>query len=136
MVLSAIGALMLVFMDFGGFYYRDGYHHTDVWGYVYFGSGAVPTALIFLGVGGLAVAFSNAMRMLKKKEISVKELKERLQLMRHGAMFTAVLAGAGALALIMTSLDTEWWLDGGFYGAFLGGLLVAFVAKLMGDHIK
>ena len=136
MVLASISALMLVFMDFGGYYYRDGYNHIDVWGYVYFGSGVVPTALVFLGVGGLAVAFSNAMRILKKKEISVKEIKGRLRIIRHGAIFTAVLAGVGALVLILTSLDTDWWLDGGFYGPFLGSLLVAFVTKLMGEHIK
>jgi len=135
-VLAAIGALMLVFMDFGGYYYRDGYNHIDVWGYVYFGSGMIPTALIFLGFGGLAIAFSNAIRILKKNEMSVKEIKERLRLSKHGAMFTAVLAGVGAIVFIATNLEIDWWLNGGFYGAFLGGLLITVVIKLMGEHIK
>lgn len=136
MVLAAVGAIMLVFMDFGGYYYRDGYNHIDVWGYVFFGSGMIPTALIFLGVGGLAIAFSNAMRIIKTKKMSTKEIKGRLRLSKYGAMFTAVLSGLSAIVFIATSLDTDWWLDGGFYGAFLGGLFITSVIKLMENHIK
>lgn len=134
MAAAAIAAVMLVFMDFGGFHYDD--RHGDVQEYVFFGSGAIPTALICLGAGGLAVAFANALRLLKKKEVSAKELGTRLRLSDCGAVFASVLVTAGALVLIATNWNADWWLDGGFFGAFIGGWLLVFVIRLMRRHIE
>ncbi len=123
-IAASVGILMLLVDDFGGFYYRDYYNHIDVYGYVYLGSGVLSTVLILLGVGGLAVALRSSLRILKAEEPSVEQVRQEMQRGIRGAGFTVALAAVGALALIVGNLENEWWMDTGFYGAFLGGLLV------------
>ena len=133
-IASSSGALLLAVENFGGFYYRDDYAH--VYGYVYLGSGFLPTILILLGIGGLLFALAAAVRNLKAKEgESAALFKENTMKSIQGAGFTAILAAVGAVVFIVSSIDTEWWLDGGFYGAFIGGLLTYYFGKQMLENI-
>ena len=133
-IASSSGALLLAVEDFSGFYYRDEYAH--VYGYVYLGSGFLPTVLILLGIGGLLFALQAAVRNLKAKEgESTALFKENTIKSIQGAAFTAILAAVGAIVFIVSSIDTEWWLDGGFYGAFIGGLLTYYFGKQILENI-
>lgn len=130
LVLAAVAIAMLAFGEFGGYYYRT-YPGVDVWGSVHLGSGVIASVLILAGVGGLAVAGRAALATLRAADVADAELRAREGRAMRAAGATAGLAALGALALAVTNLDNEWWLGTGFYGAFVGGLLVAGLAYLV-----
>lgn len=136
-IASSIGALLLALEDFSGFYFRNDYLHTETYGYIYLGSGLLSSVLILLGIGGLLIALKAAVESLKAKEnASIDLIRENAMRSIQGAGFTAALAAVGALIFILSSLDTEWWLDGGFYGAFIGGLLTYYFGKQILENIE
>lgn len=130
LALSVVAIAMLVFGEFGGYYYRT-YPGVDVWGSVYLGSGILSTVLVLAGVLGLAVAGRAALRGLRDDDITDSELGEEEARAMRAAVATAGLAAVGALAVIASNLGNDWWLGAGFYGAFVGGLLVAGLAYLV-----
>ncbi len=134
-IAAVVGSIMLVADDFAG-YYVGGYS-VRTWAYINLRS-AIPAFFILIGIGGLVFALYYAVQSLQAKDdMSPMTLIENTKRSMMGGAFTAALAGVGALVFILTSLDTdEWWLGGGFYGAFFGGLLIAVFAKLMLDKIE
>ena len=48
-IVSVIGALVLLVGDFAGYYYNDAYNGIQVWGYVSLGSGFFTSVLVILG---------------------------------------------------------------------------------------
>lgn len=135
-IAAAVGALLLAVDDFAGFFYGGSYVRT--WGYIYLGSGILATFFILLGIGGLLLALYSAINSLQAKEdASPMALVENTRRAMLGGAFTAALAAVGAIAFILGNLDADdWWLDSGFYGAFVGGLFTALFAKLMFDKIE
>ncbi len=133
LVLAAVGMLALVLGDFGGYYYRAG-AGVDVYGYVYLGSGALASVLVLLGAAGLGVALYAALDSLRDEAATLETLAANADRSVRAAGFTAALAAAGALAA--TSWGVEWWLDAGFYGAFVGGLLVVWLGRLLGGAVE
>lgn len=130
LALSVVAIAMVVFGEFGGYYYRA-YPGVDVWGSVYLGSGILSTVLVLAGALGLAVAGRAALRGLRDAHLTGSELREDEARAMRAAVTTAGLAAVGALALIVSNLGDDWWLGTGFYGAFVGGLLVAGLAYLV-----
>ena len=133
-IASAVGALLLAISDFGGYYYMNYYAGIRVWGYIYLGSGILASVLILAGMAGFLVALMAAVDNLKAKENLTAELlmkNARRSIMAAG--FTAALATLGAIFFAVTSMSegTDWWLDSGFYGAFIGGLLTVFFGKMI-----
>ena len=134
-IAAVVGSLLLIFDDFAGYYFRG--YSTETRAYIYLGSTITATLIILVGIAGLAFALYYAVQNLQAKDdMSPMTLIENTRKSMLGGAFTAALAGVGAIAFIITSLDTDWWLDSGFYGAFFGGLLIAVFAKLMLDKIE
>lgn len=52
------------------------------------------------------------------------------------AGFTVSLAMMGAIIFAVTSIieETDWWLDYGFYGAFIGGLLTVYFGVMISSR--
>lgn len=134
-IASLIGALLLALDDFSGFYYYDYYLKLEVWGWVYLGSGIIPSILILFGMGGLLYSLKASVTSLRTEDITPEKLKENTEQSIRGAAFTAVLAFVGAIVFALSSLDTDWWLGGGFYGAFLGGLVTVYLGKRVLDGL-
>ena len=135
-IAAVVGTILLIADDFAG-YFVGGYY-VRTWAYISFGSTIPATLIILVGIGGLLFALYYAVQSLQAKEdMSPMTLLENTRRSMMGGAFTAALAGIGALVFILTSLDTdEWWLSGGFYGGFFGGLLIAVFAKLMLDKLE
>lgn len=138
-ILAFIGALLLLVDDFAGYYYRDYYNHIDVWGDIYLGSDFLGSVLILIGIGSLSFSLYFAVKTLRlKNEVPVSLVKENVKKSIKGGIFAAGLAGISALIFIISNVieqTQEWWLDSGFYGAFIGGLLVAYFGKMIIDSI-
>ena len=84
----------------------------------------------------LLVALMAAINSLKAKEnLTADLLKQNARRSIIAAGFTASLAMLGAMIFAVTSTidKTDWWLDSGFYGAFIGGLLTVFFGRMMGS---
>ena len=138
-IVTSVGALLLALEDFGGFYYGNYYMGIETYGYIFLGSGFLSTILILMGLAGLLISLRAAINSLKAKDSATLELLEHnARTSMKGAGFTVVLAGLGAIVFAISSIidETEWWLDGGFYGAFIGGLLTILFSKLMIDRIN
>lgn len=135
LVLAAVGFLALIFGDFGGYYYRSG-GGVEVYGYVYLGSSALASILVLLGIAGLGVALYAALDSLRDEAATLETVAANADRSVRAAGFTAALAAAGAVALAATSWDVEWWFGVGFYGAFVGGLLVVWLGRLLGDAVE
>ena len=133
-IASAVGALLLAVSDCGGYYYMKYYSGIKVWGDIYLGSGILASVLILTGMAGLLVALMAAVNSIKAKEnLTADLLKQNARRSIIAAGFTASLAALGALIFAVTSTidQTDWWLDSGFYGAFIGGLLTVFFGRIM-----
>ncbi len=139
-IASFIGALLLLIDDFAGYYYSNYYIRSHTWGDIYFGSGFLATTLIIIGAGGLLFSLFFAVKTLKlKNEASISLIKKNVKKSIMGGIFTAGLAWIGGLVFIITNVideTEEWWLDLGFYGAFIGGLLVAFFGIVILNKVK
>jgi hypothetical protein len=128
-IASSIGALLLAIDDFSGYYYYDYYNKIETWGYIYLGSGVLGSILILAGIGGLLYALKASIQSLQAKDATPALIRENAEKSIQGAGFTAGLALVGAVVFVFSSLETEWWLDAGFYGAFVGGLLTVFLGR-------
>ena len=136
-IASSVGAILLAVGDFGGYYYFDYYNKIEIYGYIFLGSGFFSSILILLGIGGLLFALHAAVKSLKAKDdFSMTVLKENAHRSIKGAGFTAALSAIGAILFIVNSSGTEFWLDSGFYGAFIGGLLTYYFGKQILEKIK
>lgn len=131
-VVAALGAFLLVFDDFAGYYYRDYYNHIDVWGDIYLGSGFLGSVLILIGAGSLLYSLYFSVKTLKLKEASASLVKKNVKKSIKGGFVAAGLAGISAIVFVIDNVISgtqEWWLDTGFYGAFIGGILVIYLGK-------
>lgn len=138
-IAASVGALLLALEDFGGFYSRNYYLGVETYGYIYLGSGVLTTVLILMGLAGLLISFRAAVISLQAKDSATFEMLEHnARTSMKGAGFTVLLSALGAIVFAISSTidETDWWLDGGFYGAFIGGLLVFFFGKLILDRIN
>lgn len=135
LVLAALGSLLLAVTDFGGFYYRSG-GVADVYGYVYLGSGLLSSVLILAGIAGLGLAMAATFDSLRNEATSLESVAANARRSIRYAAFTAGLAVLGAVALAVSNLGNEWWLDAGFWGAFVGGVLVAGLGVLLRNEVE
>lgn len=135
LVTGGLGAVVLAVGDFGGFYYRSG-GTVDVYGYVSLGSGLLASVLILAGLGGLGVALYAALDSLRDEAATPETVAANARRSIRAAMVTATLAVFGAIALAVSNWDVEWWLDAGFWGAFLGGVFVAGLGILLRNELE
>lgn len=131
---AVVGSLLLLFSNFAGFYYTIYEPRAYVWGYIYFGSGVLGSVLILLGIGGLLYSLNFTYRTLKLKstEANSDVVVGNTEKSMMGGTFTAGLAAIGAIVFAVVNIiegTQEWWLGGGFYGSFIGGLLIIICGK-------
>ena len=122
-IFSLIGGILLLVMDFGGWYTYNYYAGIRTWNYI--GLNELPSGLIFI-IPAIFLfyctwislqALQNTNKPLNKKSI------------RQGFLLSLIvflLALIGGIIFILTLGDVnDWWLDGAFYGGLLGGLFTS-----------
>lgn len=88
-------------------------------------------------MAGLLVALMAAVDSLKAKgNLTADILKQNTRKSIMAAGFTVSLAMLGAIIFAVTSIieETDWWLDSGFYGAFIGGILTVYFGMMISSR--
>jgi hypothetical protein len=131
LITSAVGAILLLATDLGGFNGSNYYLGVYLWG----GVGS------FSGVYGIPILIT-AILLLYSMAISILVLKfpEKIpdrKYIKYGlyaaaAAFILTIINGAIFAIVATDEDWWWWFDAGFYGGIIGGLLTA-VFYYMGE---
>ena len=129
LITSAIGWILLLATDFGGFNGSNYYLGVYMWG----GIGA------FSGVYGVPILLT-AFLLLYCTVISILILRfpERIpdkKYVRFGLYFAVIsfvlsIIGGIIFAAVAESEDWWWWFDAGFYAGAIGGLLTSILFYL------
>jgi hypothetical protein len=133
MVFSLIGGIMLMVLEFGGWYNYNDYYHTREWGWI----GPLENPLSFLPF--LAVAGSLFYcSFLAYQGFSSKEGINRSLIMRGFVIslivFIIIIVG-GATLIALTIENDSQWLSAGFYGGAIGSFLTAILFYLVLKNI-
>ncbi len=150
-VVIVVAILLLFFGNFAGAYYgssskvrlRSQYDvstgrytpvyqdkYSDYYEYVRLGSGYIESIMILLGIGAFVYALMASVRSYDTDAGSVDSIRENIKRSINGAIFAVGLSVFGAIMFVWGYGDAnEWWLDSGFYGAFVGGLLAIYFGK-------
>jgi hypothetical protein len=129
-----IALVMVLFGNFGGYYYQ-----TSTWeasGSVGLGTSLLDSALVgFLAIG-LALSLYATVSTLQSSEVTPERFTRNTVRATRGALFTTAVAMVGAIVFVALNLEsTYWWFDMGFYGAVVGGGLVAYLGKLVSGDL-
>ena len=128
LITGILGGVMLLVDDFAGAYWQNYYAGTEGWVWIdpWGGAGVliIPMALILFGSAAIA-----GMGMREPQSLTLG----RLRFGFYGSLAVMVISILGGIAFAVHSVIEEyddWWLDVGFYGGALGGLLTALIFYL------
>jgi hypothetical protein len=127
LILSGIGFLLVLFTDWGGWYYYNYYGGYEVWGWVslFTWAGFFP---LFLMAG--IFSFTSYISYLGLR--TPEKLSD--QFLLFGFLGSIVIVIINILALIIFAIavsDSDWWLDAAFYASFIGGILNSVLFYLL-----
>ncbi len=150
-IVIIVAILLLFFGNFAGAYYssssktrmRSQYDvstgrynpvyqttHSNYFEPVRLGSGVIASIMILLGIVAFGYALNASIQSYKAETEDIASIVENIGKSINGAKFAVGLSIFGAVMFILNYSDaTEWWLDSGFYGAFIGGLLAIYFGK-------
>jgi hypothetical protein len=123
LVFSFLGALLLIFDDFGGWYSSTstGYGSVREWGSIHIGTVAA-IVIVPLVVALFYCAFISLQGLRSNVPIAKKHVRRGFFV----ALLVLVVVIVGGLALIAATWEAaENWLDLGFYGGLFGSLITA-----------
>ncbi len=124
LISTVVGALLLVILDFAGWYERN--QAFEAWSYV----GLFTGPLAFLLVGGTAALLLFG-AYVSYRGLRPGESPPSAEVVRYAFIASlaalAVVAGGGLYFVIEMLSDepADWWFDGGFYGGLIGSGLAA-----------
>ena len=122
-IFSLIGGVLLLAMDFAGWYAYNYYAGVRIWRYI--GFNELPSGLLFL-IPAIFLFYCTWISFQALKNPDKPPSKNSL---RQGFLLSLVvflLALIGGITFILTLGDvSDWWFDGAFYGGLLGGLLTS-----------
>jgi len=121
MVFSLIGGIMLMVLEFGGWYNYNDYHHTREWGWVGPLENPVSFLPFLLVAGSLWYCTYIAYQGFSSKVGLNRSLIQRGFVISL-IVFIIVIIG-GATLIILTIENDSQWLSAGFYGGAIGSLL-------------
>ncbi len=136
---GVVGALILLFADFAGYYHYDYYNKIREYGYIYLGSGFLSSALIVVAVLMLVLSVYSGIKIMRAKEVSFVTIQNHAKNSMKKGSYVAVIALVGGLVFVITNIierTQEWWLDSGFFAALIGGALIYYFGKQISDKLK
>lgn len=124
LISTVIGALLLLGLDFAGWYQRS--QSVESWGYV----GLLTGPLAFLLIGGTAAlllfgAYVSYRGLRPGESPPLPEVVRYAFLASLVALAVVILGGLYFLVEMLSDEPEDWWFDGGFYGGLLGSGLAA-----------
>ncbi|MHA2089890.1 MAG: hypothetical protein ACW98K_03445 [Candidatus Kariarchaeaceae archaeon] len=131
LITSVIGAVLLIFSDFGGWLETgdfDYYLHTDSEN----ANGFQILMLYVLAIGLLGCSYLAFDGMRAGTTVTAQKLTLGFNLAI--AVIVATLVET-LLFIIWVSGEEDWWLDAGFFGGLIGGILTALLFKLSRDNL-
>ncbi len=129
LITSAVGAILLLATNFGGFNGSNYYLGVYIWGGVNILSGISGVPIILAAIL-LFYCLAISVLILKAPE----KIPDR-KFVKYG-FFAAVIVfilsiiGGIVFAAVAYEEDWWWWFDAGFYGGVIGGLLTAILFYL------
>ena len=119
-----IGALLLIGLDFAGWYNRD--EAVESWGEV----GLFTEPLAFLLVGGTAAlllfgAYVSYRALRPGESPPSPEVVRYAFLASLAALAVVILVGLHFVVSMLSDEPEDWWFGGGFYGGLIGSGLAA-----------
>ena len=136
LITSAVGAILLLATDFGGWYFQLSYGgaQVDRYGSVGLMSVYFPIVLVFAGL----LLYGAYVSYLSLRPVGAPPPRSIVRRAYFGSVgaFVAMLVLALAFTVIMVAQDLDdWWLDTGFYGGAIGSGLSALLLRLGLKHI-
>jgi hypothetical protein len=123
LIFSLIGGILLLVMDFGGWYAYNGYLGIRTWAYI--GLNELPAGLLFI-IPALFLFYCTWISLKALQNTNITPNKNSIRLGFYLSIVVFLLALIGGIIFILTLGDvTDWWFDGGFYGGLLGGLFTS-----------
>ena len=131
LITSATGAVLLLATDFAGWFasYGGGGIRVEEYGSIHLLTYYFP--LIAVLPGTLLYSAYVSFKAMSNPENPPDVIAIDRAYKGAIAVFATVMVGALVFAVIMlTDEPDDWWLDSGFYGGMIGGLLTALLLRL------
>ena len=133
LIFSLIGGILLLAMDFAGWYAYNYYAGVRSWGYI--GLNELPSGLIFI-IPAFFLFYCTWISLKALQNTNKVPNKSSIKLGFLLSLVVFILALIGGIVFILTLEDvSDWWFDGAFYGGLLGGLFTSifmyFILKNM-----
>lgn len=124
LISTVIGALLLIGLDFAGWYDRN--QAVESWGEV----GLFAGPLAFLLVGGTAAlllfgAYVSYRALRPGESPPSPEVVRYAYLASLAALAVVILVGLHFVVTMLSDEPEDWWFGGGFYGGLIGSGLAA-----------
>ena len=128
-ITSVIGGILLFAEDFGG-WLEGSYDY-----YVAITAEFARPTQVFIGLIGV-ISLGTTVFCLWGLTPDATVIEKHLRLLFLLNLAVAVVSALMAIALAIwwENFATDWWLDAGFYGGVIGGLLTALFIKLAIDN--
>jgi len=134
LIFSLIGGILLLAMDFAGWYAYNYYAGVRSWGYI--GLNELPGGLIFI-IPAIFLFYCTWISLKALQNTNIIPNKNSIRLGFFLSLFVFILALIGGIIFILTLEDvTDWWLDGAFYGGILGGLFTSIFFYFILKNIR
>jgi len=133
LIFSLIGGILLLAMDFAGWYAYNYYAGVRSWGYI--GLNELPSGLIFI-VPAIFLFYCTWMSLKALQNTNKLPNKSSIRLGFLLSLVVFLLALIVGIIFLLTLEDvSDWWFDGAFYGGLFGGLFTSifmyFILKNM-----
>jgi hypothetical protein len=123
LIFSLIGGILLLAMDFAGWYVYNYYAGYQAWYFI--GLNELPTGLIFI-IPALFLFYCTWISLKALQNTNIPPNKNSIRLGFFLSLVVFLLALIGGIIFILTLEDvSDWWFDGGFYGGLIGGLFTS-----------
>lgn len=123
LIFSLIGGILLLAMDFAGWYAYNYYAGVRIWSYI--GLNELPSGLIFL-IPAIFLFYCTYLSLKALQNTDKPPNKKTIRLGFLLSLIVFLLALFGGIIFILTLEDvTDWWFDGAFYGGLFGGLFTS-----------
>lgn len=133
MIGGAVGYLLLLVTDFGGwynYYYSAGFQE---YGYVGVDTPASVLGLAVLGLPYLYTAFIS-LKGVRNPDALTGEIVSRTYII--SVLGVVIIFIGAAVFVAAVSGSDDWWFDAGFYGSAIGGIIMVLCMRMLREQYR
>ena len=124
---SFVGALLLIFTDFGGWYNYNYYAGYREWGYIGISSPISLIGVVFFALPFIYCSFVSLKGAQNPNSLSPQTVALAYRVSIIGVVLIII---AAVVFVIAVSGADDWRFDAGFYGSMIGGLLTVIMLRM------